>query len=95
LKDPVPNKQEFLIIISAKDQNGANQRLETAIRANGYEDDCGLMSGVRLISVSEDVEMLLKRVTKHISSSDSLVIAPLAGGWVAQNAKTVDDCGKL
>jgi hypothetical protein len=89
----VPNK--FLVMIGAADQGAANQRLETAIVECEYDDDCGILPSMRCIDTSDDITVVLQRISAKLQTEDRLVIAPVGSPWAAYNAPTMEDCGRL
>jgi hypothetical protein len=91
----MPYRQAVLVIIYGKNQEDANQRLATAIKGSGYDDDCGILANVRLIHVREDLRTVFKQLAAKVSEKDGLIVAPLGDKWVGQNATNPDDCGKL
>ena len=86
----MPN--QFLIIIDPQ----AGGRLQDIITESGYdEDDCGILDNVRCIRTKDALDTVMSRVSTAAGPQESLIVAPLAAPWAAQNAPAMEDCGRL
>jgi len=86
---------KFLVVIESADQAGANQRLTAALSDSGFDDDCGVLNSMHCIDTADDITAVFQRLSTKIDPTDRLVIAPIVNPWAAQQAPTMEDCGRL